>query len=152
VPFPDERQSWRSTTQEVPMFPALKMPLLALALSAVLAPASKADGFGFSYLKNSKHGGFSVGYSSGPHWAPGYRAHVPKARWVPGHHEIRRERVFVPGHIERVWIDPVYEWRRDTCGRLVPVCISNGHYETIHHPGAYEIREVRVWVAGCWNS
>jgi hypothetical protein len=137
------------------MVTAPKLTLLSLVLCAALAPASRADGFGISYTQNTKHGAIAVGYSSGPFWGPGYRAgpYGHRARcWVPGHYETVREKVWVEGCLERVWIDPAYTWRRDAWGRTYPVCVSAGRYEMVKRPGRYELREVQVWVAGCWRS
>ena len=137
------------------MFAALKLSCVSLALCAVLAPAAKADGFGISYFKKSKHGGVAVSYSNGPHYGPGYghgyRTHRAPPCYVPGHYETVREKVWVPGCVERIWVDPVYTWRRDEWGRTYPVCVSGGHYETIERPGRYELRERRVWIEGGWR-
>jgi len=134
------------------MFSQSKLSVLSLVLCAALAPAAKADGFGFSYSANTKHGAITVGYSSAPSWAPGYRVRNRCARWIPGHYETVRERVWVPGRVQRVWFEPAYEWRRDACGRAILACVSVGHYEMVRQPGRYEYRDAQVWVAGCWRS
>lgn len=134
------------------MFSKSKIAVLSLALCAALAPTARADGFGFSYLTNTKHGVITVGYSNGPFWAPSYRVRNRGARWVPGHYETVRERVWIPFRVQKVWIEPAYEWRRDSCGRAFMACVSTGHYEMVEHPGRYEHRSTRVWVAGCWRS
>ena len=131
------------------MFATLKTPILALALLAALAPASRADGFGISY--QSKHGAISVGYANGPSWAPGYRARRHTARWIPGHYETIRERVWVPARYEKVWIEPVYTWRRDPFGRAYQVCAAPGRYQFVKRSGYYDHRDGRVWVEGCWR-
>ena len=38
---------------------------------------------------------------------------------------------------ERVWIPPIYEWRRDACGRAYRVLVRHGHYRWVTR---------RVWV------
>ena len=138
------------------MFAQLKTPFLALALCAALAPASRADGFGISYSNNTGHGAFSVGYSTGPFWAPSYPSYPSyrvrrPARWVPGHYETVRERVWIPARYERVWIEPVYTWRRDSCGRAYQVCAEQGRYQFVKQPGYYDHRDGRVWVEGFWR-
>jgi len=138
------------------MFSRSKLPALSLALCAVLAPASRADGFGISIFKNSRHGAISLGYSTGPNsaWAPApvYRTPYRHARWIPGHYRTVRERVWVPGCVQRVWIEPRYGWRRDSCGRPFRGCISRGHYEMVEQPGRYEFRDSKVWVDGFWRT
>jgi hypothetical protein len=142
--------------QEVPMFSRSKLPALSLVLCAVLAPASRADGFGVSFFKSSKHGAISVGYSNGPGaaraCAPVYRVRDRHARWIPGHYETVRERVWVPGCVQRVWVEPRYGWRRDHRGRFFRSCLAQGHYERVEQPGRYEYRDAQVWVDGCWRN
>jgi hypothetical protein len=61
--------------------------------------------------------------------APHGRVVVTKTPPRPrGHYEIVRE---------RVWVPPVYQHRRDHCGRIVRVCVRRGYWKTI---------ERRVWV------
>jgi hypothetical protein len=138
------------------MFSLLKLPALSLALCAVLAPASRADGFGLSFSKSSKHGAFSIGFSSGPSayrtCAPVYRERHRPARWVPGHYETVRERVWIPGRVQKVWVEPRYGWRRGSCGRAYRGCISRGHWELVERPGRYEYRDTQVWIEGCWRT
>jgi hypothetical protein len=157
VPSPIHRTPYRSfPIQEVSMFSALKIPLLSLALVAVLAPTSSADGFGISYFKKSKHGEFAVGYSNGPSPSygrgPGARYRHGPARWVPGHHRTVCRQVWVPGFVERVWVEPVFVRRYDVLGRPYQVCVSDGHYEMVQRPGRYETRQFKVWVDGCWRT
>jgi len=134
------------------MFSKSKIAVLSLTLCAALAPAAKADAFGFSYNANTKHGSIAVGYSSAPFWAPGYRVRSPCARWVPGHYETVRERVWIPGQVQQVWVEPVFEWRRDSCGRAIMACVSEGHFETVTQLGRWDYRNTRVWVSGGWRS
>jgi hypothetical protein len=70
--------------------------------------------------------------------------------WVPGHYETVDQRVWVPGRTERVWIEPRYELALGPCGTRVRVLIATGHWRTVHHPGHYEIRRVKVYRPGCW--
>jgi hypothetical protein len=134
------------------MFSRSKLSALSLLLCAVLAPASRADGFGFSFSKGSKHGAFSVGYSSAPSAPRAYRSHYRHARWVPGHYQTVRERVWVPGCVQRVWVEPRYGWRRDSYGRTYRRCISKGHYAMVEQPGRFEYLDAQVWVDGCWRT
>ena len=77
----------------------------------------------------------------------GYRAN---AVWVPAGYELVPRHVFVPGRCERVWVDPVFELRVDSCGRTSRVCVRAGAWQTIRHPGRYEVQYVRVWRPGHW--
>ena len=137
------------------MISALRTSLLALGISAVIAPSSSADGFGISYTKQSKHGALSLGYSTGA-IAPVYPQpcappHCPPRYWVPAHYETVHRQVFVAGCPRTVWVDPVYEFRRDAWGRTYPVCVASGRYEVVHDGGRYETRPFQVWVAGHWS-
>lgn len=134
------------------MFSRSKLPALSLVLCAVLAPASRADGFGISLFKSSNHGAISVGYSNGPSAPRAYRTPYRHARWIPGHYRTVRERVWVPGCVQRVWVEPRYGWRRDSCGRFFRGCLSEGRYERVEQPGRYEYRDTRIWVNGCWRT
>jgi hypothetical protein len=52
---------------------------------------------------------------------------------------IYTERVWQPGYYKTVYVEPVYDWRRDHCGRPVRVMVR---------PGCTQ----RVWVEGCWQT
>ena len=78
---------------------------------------------------------------------PAY-SHAPRRLWVPGHYETRCERVWVQGSSERLWVEPVFELRLDSCGKRVRVELYPGHWRTVQHPGRYELREFQVWVPG----
>ena len=138
------------------MFTNLKVPTLAIALSAWLSPGALADGLRVHFAKETRHGTLAVGYSSGPSWSSG-RGHGHRAghrhhRFVPGRYETILEKIWIPGCSEKVWVAPAYGWRRDAWGRLRRVCVSGGHYEVMRRPGHYETREVRVWVDGRWRD
>ena len=129
------------------MFDAAKKSALSIALAAVLAPASFADGFGIAF----QHGAISIGYSSGPFGSPAYCPPCAPRRWIPGHYEVVCRPVYVAGCEERAWVPAQYGWVRDRYGRTVWACIQPGHYEIVRRPGRYENRDVRVWVPGSWR-
>jgi hypothetical protein len=57
---------------------------------------------------------------------------------------IRYEKVLVAeGYTRRVWVPPVYECRRDPCGREYRVLVREGYYREECVPARYEYREVR---------
>lgn len=78
----------------------------------------------------------------------GHYSHAPRRVWVPGHFETRCEQVWVPATSERVWVEPVFELRYDTCGNRIRVQVCAGYWTTVHHPGHHETRERRVWISG----
>ncbi len=63
-----------------------------------------------------------------------------------GRYEYRSERFWVPGYDKEVWVEPVYEWRYDPCGRRTRVLVRSGYYRTVCVPGRYDTRQVKVWV------
>ncbi|MBM3976492.1 MAG: hypothetical protein FJ299_05830 [Planctomycetes bacterium] len=71
-------------------------------------------------------------------------------RWVPGRYECVEERFWVPGTCERVWVPARYELAYDECGRPYRRLICAGRWETIEHPGYWEVRPVRRWIEGYW--
>lgn len=72
-------------------------------------------------------------------------ARIPRG-YDGGRYEYRNERVWVPGFDQEVWVEPVYEWRYDSCGRRHQVLVCAGYYRTVCVPGRYETRQVKVWV------
>lgn len=133
------------------MFQRSKLPVLSLALVAILAPASFADGFGISFTKSTKHGALSLGFNTG-FCSPSCEPRCAPAVWVPGHYETVYRQVWVDEGHDRVWIPPAYEWRSFGCGRPVRVCVRGGHYQRVFRSGHYETQPVRVWVGGGWRS
>ena len=78
-------------------------------------------------------------------------ARRPARHWVPGHHVTETVSECVsPGRHEKRWVEPVYEVRRDACGRAYRVLVSEGHFEDVWIPARYVTREVRRWVPGHW--
>lgn len=117
---------------KLPIFPALLGAALLLASSTPAAQRMVATGHGPGVRVSA--------YSS--------YTHAPRRVWVPGRYESRCEQIFVPGWNERVWVEPVFEFRLGSCGKRLRVEVCAGHWKTVHHPGHYETREFRVWVPG----
>ena len=81
------------------------------------------------------------------------RAHsIPRRVWTPGHYEWVMQQVWVPGCAEKVWVEPVYEWRLDYRGNRYQVLVRGGHWEEVIQPGHYESRQVQVWRPGYWRD
>jgi hypothetical protein len=114
--------------------------LLLGALLFVLAPATEAQ----RVVGGAYRG--TYGASSG-HRAIRYES---SRVWVPGGYESVSERVWLPGRVERVWVEPVFEFRLGSCGSRFRVMVAAGHWRTVQHPGHYETRRVRVYVPGHW--
>jgi hypothetical protein len=135
------------------LFPAVLTAPVLFAAVAFAAPRAAADGFSITLGKHSKHGSIGVTFSNGGfvHPCPPPPCAPPPRCWEPGHFEERCERVWVPGAPTQVWVAPVYEWRRDACGRSFQVCVRPGHWETVCSPGRWEERRTRVWVEGHWR-
>jgi hypothetical protein len=73
------------------------------------------------------------------------------AVWVPEYYTTRCETVYVPGCWRDVWVDPVYDYVRDACGKTIRICVRAGYWTRVQDPGRYETREVRVLVPGHWE-
>ncbi|MBK9387407.1 MAG: hypothetical protein IPN34_21545 [Planctomycetes bacterium] len=80
------------------------------------------------------------------------RSDAPQPVWVPGRWEFCEERYQEPGRWHQVWVEPVYEWRVDPCGRRYQVCVRPGHYESRWCEGRWATRQVRRWVPGYWSQ
>lgn len=57
-----------------------------------------------------------------------------------------RTRVWVDGYHDRVWIDPVYEWRYRRCGTRYRHCVRQGCWDRRWIAGHWTYRTERVWV------
>jgi hypothetical protein len=128
----------------------LKSLVLCTAAATAITTTAGAD-WGFTLGKKGQHGAFALHLSSGH---PAHRpacASAPCRVWVPGHYAQREKKVWVEGRRTRVWIEPLYEIRRDACGRPIEVCVAPGHYADVFEPGHYETRTVRVWRPGHWR-
>lgn len=82
----------------------------------------------------------------------GRGSYASSRTWIPGRFETVQQRVWVPGWIERVWIEPTYEWRFGSCGSRFRIQVCAGHWKSVHHPGHYESRRVQVWQPGHWEA
>ena len=124
--------------------------LRALIATAVLGLAASP-----AFAQRSHYQSYCAPSSCGPSYssvhASGYRGEYrARAVWVPAGYELVPRRVFVPGRCERVWVEPAFELRVDSCGRSTRVCVRPGGWQTIQHPGHYETEYVRVWKPGHW--
>lgn len=115
----------------------MKMLLSALLVAGML-----------SWLGSAPAAQLVVATSPGVHLHA--RGYLSSRVWIPGHYEIVDEQVWVPGFEERVWIEPVFELRRDACGEARRVLISAGHFEVRCRAGHFELRSVRMWQPGRW--
>ena len=134
------------------MISKLKILVIALCLSASLAPAASADGFGISFSKKGKQSSFGFQASSGTLCAPAPPPHCCAPVWVPAHFETVVENVWVDGCPRRVWCAPRYEWRQVGCCHKQKVLVEPGCWKTSFAPGHYDTREVRVWREAHWQS
>jgi hypothetical protein len=55
-------------------------------------------------------------------------------------------RVWVGGFYDRVWVEPIYEWRFRRCGTRFRHCVRQGFYDRRWVPGHWAHRTERVWV------
>ncbi len=123
------------------------LPLIAVVLAFATAPSAHASEFGVQF--HGKKGSIAVHIGNGY----GYPAPRPVAthrEWVPGHFEVVQDRVWVAGHVERVWVEPVYQWHYDPCGRATRVCVQPGYWNNVCTSGRYETCSRQVWVEGFW--
>lgn len=118
--------------------------LLALGALAAGAPAASAQILQVSLGR----GGFQaeLGYASSrgsvrARIGHGYEHGSPSGHWQ----EVRRQ-VWIPGATERVWEEPRYEYRTDSCGRVVRVLVRPAGWRVVECAGRYEWRTERVWV------
>jgi hypothetical protein len=124
------------------------LPLVAL----VLALAPRADASDFGIQLHGKKGSIAVHIGDGHGYAhPAPRPVAMQHVWVPGHFETVQDRVWVEGRSERVWVEPVYQWHYDACGRATRVCVQQGYFDTVCTPGHYETCARQVWIEGCWR-
>ena len=137
------------------MFLVSKLSIVSVLATAALAPAARADGFGFEVSKHGKHGAHaSLGFWIGG----GERACPtpppvcpPPSDWIPAHYETIVDRVWIGGSEQRVWEPALYDWRRDACGRPFQVCVRPGSWRNVCTPGHFEERSRQVWCPGGWR-
>lgn len=107
--------------------------------------------YGSKYSK--KHGHDHHAHPShGHHVSIGIYSPAPRAIWIPARTEVVHDRVYVPGAERRIWSPPRYETRVDSCGRVITVLASPGHWQTIHEPGHYELVARTVHHPGHWGT
>jgi hypothetical protein len=148
------RRDDRRQLKETKMFANRKFMLLSLGAALWLTSLASADGLGITIGKYGRHTSFGLQFSSAPICEPPPPPHViafAPAVWVRGHYEIAIQNVWVEGARNQVWCPPVFEWRRDACGRLFKVAIRPGHWDIASSPGHNEVRRVEVWQAGHWQ-
>jgi len=133
------------------MLTSLKFAFLTLALTSVLAPAARADGFGIHAEKHTKHASVGVWFGSPAPVCPPRPIGYAQREWIPAHWQTVNDNVWIPGREEQVWNAPVYEWRTDHCGRSYSVCVQPGFWSRVCTPGHYEVRPRSVWVEGGWR-
>lgn len=121
---------------------AAAQPLTGSFAGSVQGPATTLAPSG-SFAALGGHGAhLGLGYARG---GLGVRYGTARAH-VRGRYETRCEQVWVPGRPERVWVEPLFQWRHDPCGRRYRVLVRAGHHVQRYVPGRYETRSVRVWV------
>ena len=57
----------------------------------------------------------------------------------------KQVQVSIAPWLPQVWVPPLYETRRDPCGRLYQVEVRRGFWDTIQEQGYWEQRQTRVW-------
>jgi hypothetical protein len=124
------------------------LPLIAI----VLGFAAPADASDVGIQLHGKKGSIAVHIGNGGY---GYRpaprpVGYSQREWVPGHYEVVQDRVWVAGREEKVWVEPVYQWHYDPCGRATRVCVQEGYWKVVCTPGHYETCPRQMWVEGYW--
>jgi len=133
------------------MFARLPLVLASFAALPLLAADAHAGGGGGLSIGFSKHGrhgslGVQIGFPG-----RGYDDCAPRPPQYGGHWETVCERVWVPGTCEQVYVQPIYETRRDSCGRPYQVCVRAGYWSTVQHAGHWEERSRQVWRNAGWS-
>lgn len=139
---------------------------LALAGTAAAQPIAAATTFGDGVRIHASLGlggggkpsvGVTVGFGGHGHnhvhvHGGGHGSHGKHSKkWVPGHWETRVEHYTVPARTQRIWCEPVYTYKTDSCGHVYKVLVSPGHWDVVViEPARVECRNVRVWVPGGW--
>ncbi|MBI3817393.1 MAG: hypothetical protein HY286_01785 [Planctomycetes bacterium] len=124
---------------------------IALAITALGGAATAQNiqiGFG-----NFGHGKFNIGASL----QFGNRGVVREVRerefrrreiYIPAHYEIVSRQIWIEGCFRDVWVEPVYDFRRDACGNLIRVVARAGYWTRVQDAGHYETVRENVWVDG----
>lgn len=140
------------------MFTCFKVFTLSVAACLALAQSTHADGFSLGFSTHGRHGDLGVSWSrecarpARPHACSACGSIRARRTWIPARYGIEQRREWVEGRIERVWIEPVFEVRYDSCGKPFKFCVAGGHYASRRTGGHYETRDVRVWQPGHWAA
>ena len=124
---------------------ALAIPLILAAVSSTASAGDLKIDLGFT-----TGGGLHVDLGL----RRGYATHVcvPQRVWVAGRYETVQTRVFVPATSREVYEPALYEWRVDSCGRRVRICVRPAGYRVVHVPAHYETRTEQVWRPGYYET
>ena len=142
-----------------------KLAPLALALLGLASPAvaqrrvdlSVEHGRGITLNAQAGRFGVSFGRTSSIRPRNGYVSSrrvscpTPQRVYVKGYWKTVDEKVWVPATKRRVWREPVYQTRYDSCGRAYQVLVRPGCYEWITEGGHWAVQPKRVWVPGHWT-
>jgi len=126
----------------------LSRSLLALALAAAAFSSAPVEAGEWSLDFSSSSVSANIGRRG---HRVSTRRYAPRKVWVAGCYVNENRRTWVAGAQRRVYVQPVYRTRYDSCGRSSRVLISDGYYEVVRDRGYYENRRVRVWRAGFWR-
>jgi hypothetical protein len=72
--------------------------------------------------------------------------------WIPARCETVTERHWVPARCERVWVPPVFDVVVERCGRQRRVCLREGYWQVVEHPGRWECVTRQVEIPGRWEN
>jgi hypothetical protein len=135
----------------------IKTAMATLALLAgALAPATAQGKLGVSFERRGKAREVNVNVELN-HRGPvlrSRRGHVHTdccRKWIPARCETITDKVWVQPRCERVWVPPVFDVVTDLCGRTRRICLREGYWNTIHHPGRWECVTRQVHVPGRWE-
>ena len=122
-----------------------KFLIIASIFGLAVAVSAQSRGYNHSSHSNRGHNNYSHsshGHSShSSHSRHGHSSHSSHGHSSQGHSS-HRVRIWVPGYTSRVWCPPRYNYVRQSCGRVVRVCVSHGHYVNKHVPGYYRYSTV----------
>ncbi len=134
----------------------IKTALVVVALmTGAVAPAAAQGRLGISFEKRGRDREIKVNVGLGrlPILRP--RAHVHTdccRRWVPPRCETITDKVWIEARCERIWVPPAFNVVTDACGRARRVCIREGYWNIIQHPGRWECVTRTVHVPGRWET
>jgi hypothetical protein len=129
---------------------SIRRPTLSSSLS--IGHRSLSIGHrGVSFDARVGNVGLSIGHTSSRRQGYVTPRCEPPRRWVAGHYETVEHRVWVAETRSRVWCEPVWATRYDSCGRAYRVIVRSGRYDWVTVPGHYEVKTSRVWVPAGWR-